>query len=84
MDLPGSGFRIASGIEQDILADMVFELSARFLALTDDLVEKGVLGDDRRRELVNGDPASLLNDERPSKLNREFGCVFDAEEHLHH
>jgi hypothetical protein len=82
VDLPGPSYRIASGVEQDILADMVFKLSVRFRALADELVEKGVLEDDRRWELLDGDPASLLDDERLSKIRREFERVRDAAEHL--
>lgn len=79
-DLPPSKLDIASGTEQNALADMVGALSARFEVLINELVQGGVISYDKRAELLKDNWRELLDHARVSEIWWNRMRTSDAEE----
>src|SRR6266699_3823113 len=73
---------IALVTEQDILFRMVMALSARFERLSDELVEAGVVSDNKRALLLSDNWRELLDQQRIDEIAQQTYRVADAEDEL--
>jgi hypothetical protein len=73
---------IALVTEQDILFRMVMALSARFERLSDELVEAGVISDEKRTLLLSDNWKELLDQQRIDEIAQQTYRVADAEDEL--
>lgn len=73
---------IALVTEQDILFRMVMALSARFERLSDELVEAGVLSDEKRALLLSDNWKELLDQQHIDEIAQQTHRVADAEDEL--
>jgi hypothetical protein len=73
---------IALVTEQEILFRMVMALSARFERLGDELVEAGVISNEKRALLLSDNWNELLNEQRITAIKQEMYRVADAQEEL--
>ena len=73
---------IALVTEQDILFRMVMALSARFERLSDELIEAGVISDEKRALLLSDNWKELLDQQRIDEIAQQTYRVADAEDEL--
>ncbi len=73
---------IALVTEQNILFRMVIALSARFERLGDELVEAGVITNEKRALLFSDNWNELLDEQRTTAIKQEMYRVADAQEEL--
>ena len=73
---------IALVTEQDILFRMVLALSARFERLSDELIEAGVISDEKRALLLSDNWKELLDQQRIDEIAQQTYRVADAEDEL--
>ena len=73
---------IALVTEQDILFRMVMALSARFERLSDELVEAGVISDEKRALLLSDNWKELLDQQCIDEIAQQTYRVADAEDEL--
>ena len=79
---PSPKVGIAMIAEQDILFRMVMALSARFERLSDELVEAGVISNEKRALLLGDDWKELLDQQRINEIAQQTYRVADAQEEL--
>jgi len=66
----------------DALAGMVVRLTERVEALLHDLMEQGIISEERRNTIIGTYDDSLVSKERAAEISRELRWVYDAEEML--